>query len=158
MNDNQYGMRDYYKFFCEQNPSIKISKQKFNSIISEFNKIMAKDLIDELVIPLPYRLGKIEILKTKRSAYYDKFGILKNNIPIDWKATKELWKKDKDSKEKKILVRYKNTNTNGYVFKVYYTKTNAVYTNKILYSFKPVRSVSRSITARINDYSLGSRD
>lgn len=154
MKDNvPYGMKDYYNFFCKENPYITISKKQFHNIISEFNKLVAKSLIEDLSIKLPNRLGDIEIVKTKRKAYISKDGKLKNNIPIDWKATNLLWEKDPKMKKNKVLIRFSNVNTDGYVFRIYYNKRNAIYKNKTIYFFKPVRSLARSITERINDYS-----
>lgn len=153
MKDKPYGMADYYKFFCENNPYIKLTKQQYNNIISEYNKKLSEHLIENLVLNLPYRLGKLEILKVKRKAYLDKNGELKNNVPIDWKSTNELWSRNPEMKANKVLIRYNNTNTNGYVFRVYYNKGKAVYKNKSIYFCKPVRSLARGITKRINDYS-----
>lgn len=153
MNDSQYGMRDYYNFFIKNNPFVKITRKEYNEIISEFNSNLAPYAIKEKGLQLPYRLGKLEILKTKRKAYLDKEGNLRNNIPIDWKATNELWEKQPSLKESKVLIRHNNTHTNDYVFKIYYVKKTAIYKNKSIYFFSPVRDFSRGLAERIKDYS-----
>jgi hypothetical protein len=158
MNDNQYGMKDYYNFFVENNPFVKISRKEYNKIISEFNSNLAPYIIEEKSLQLPYRLGKIEILKTKRKAFLDKKGNLRNNIPINWKATNELWERDPSLKEKKVLIRHNNAHSNDYVFKIYYVKKSAIFKNKSIYFFKPVRDFSRGLAYRILDYSKSKYD
>jgi len=78
-------------------------------------------------------------------------GKLVNNIPIDWKATNELWEKDSEAKEKKILVRYNNSHTSGYVFRIYCKKFKSKVKKKNLYKFKPSRNFQRSLSKRIKD-------
>lgn len=153
MAKDHYGMRDYYNFFCKENPNINITAEKFNKIVSEFNKKVKNHLIDNLIIKLPYRLGKLEIVKKKRGVYIDENGRVVNTKAIDWKATNELWNKDSKMREAKVLIRHNNNHTGGYVFRVNYNKRDAVYKNKTVYFFKPVRNVSRSIKERIFDYS-----
>lgn len=147
-----YGMNDYYNFFKEMYKS-DISKKKYNKIISEYNEAMGKLLIEELTHTLPNRMGKLEILKDKRKVYENKEGKIINNKPIDWKATNNLWNNNQAAKDKKILIRHENKHTNGYVFRIYYNKSTANYKNKTVYSFSPIRTLKRSITKRIADYS-----
>lgn len=148
-----YGMADYYKFFCKEYPHIKISKSKFNNIISDYNSYLGDSIINDLEIQLPFRLGKLEMIKQKREVFLDDNGKVINTNPPDWKATNHLWKNNKEAKEKKILIRHTNKHTGGYVFSIYYNKSKAVYKNKKIYFFKPIRKISRSINKRINDYS-----
>lgn len=149
-----YGMYDYYKFFTKNNPNIEIDRTKFNKVISEFNEILCKYLIENLEYNLPFRLGKLEVLKEERELYLDeKTGKVKDTNPPNWKETLKLWDSNKEAREKKILIRHNNNHTGGYVFRIYYNKSNAIYKNKKIYFFKPIRSLKRSITKRINDYS-----
>lgn len=159
MKLNKYGMKDYYKFFKKNYPEIDLPRQKFNDIISSYNEALASYIIDNLTYTLPFRLGKIEILKDKREIYIDpKTGKVKNTFPVDWKATKELWNKDLEAKKSKILIRYKNLKTGGYVFRIHYNVKTALYKGKTVYKFKPVRSFARALAARINDYSKDKYD
>lgn len=152
-----YGMNDYYKFFIDLYDS-NISKTTFNKVITEYNSKMGELLIDELTLPLPARMGVLEILKDKRKVYANKEGKIINNKPVDWKATNNLWKLNEEAKQKKVLIRHDNRHTNGYVFRVYYNKSTANYKNKTVYSFAPIRTLKRSITKRILDYSKGKYD
>lgn len=148
-----YGMPDYYKFFCKENPSLNISKKTFNSIISQYNDALCDLLITELTIPLPHRFGKLEIVKELREVYINDEGKVINTNPIDWKATMHLWDNLEEAKEAKVLIRHTNKHTGGYVFRIFYNKRNAVFKNKKIYFFKPVRTLARSITQRLLDYS-----
>lgn len=159
MKLNKFGMEDYYKFFKENYPEIKVSKQKFNDIISAYNEQLADYIIENLSHTLPFRLGKIEILKDKRKVYIDEnTGKVRNTFPVDWKATNELWDNDPEAKEKKILIRYKNLHTGGYVFRIHYNVRTALFKAKTVYKFKPVRSFARALSSRINDYSKDKYD
>lgn len=153
-----YGMNDYYKFFCKEYPQYNISKKQFNKIISEYNSYISNNIIDNLEITLPFRLGKIEMVKQKRDVYLNDDGLVINTNPPNWKATKHLWATNEEAKENKILIRHTNKHTGGYVFRIKYNKQKAVYKNKKVYFFKPVRELSRSITKRINDYSKDKYD
>ena len=159
MKINKYGMKDYYKFFKQNYPEINISRQKFNDIISSYNKELVNYIIENLSYKLPFRLGKIEIVKSKRGVYIDpKTGKVKNNIPVDWKATKKLWQEDTVAKDNKTIIRYNNSKTGDYVFQIYYNTRTAIYKNKTVYKFKSVRSFSRLLAFRINDYGKDNYD
>ena len=153
-----YGMRDYHTFFCEEYPELNIDKQTYNKVISEYNKYVASILIEALEIKLPFKLGKIEILKELRKLYLNDEGKVINTNPVNWKSTLDLWSKNQEAKDKKILIRFNNKHTGGYVFRIYYNKKTAVFKNKKVYFFQPVRILKRSIATRINDYSKNKYD
>lgn len=153
-----YGMNEYYSYFCKKNPNLNISRAKFNKVITEYNKLLGESLIEDLTIRLPFRLGKIEILKQLRKRYLNDDGKLINTNPVNWKKTNELWELDEEAKNKKILIRFDNRHTGGYVFRIFYNKSNAIYKNKRLYFFQPIRTLKRSISTRINDYSKSKYD
>lgn len=149
----EYGMRDYYNFYRKNYP-FKVTAQVYNQVNSELNKFVVNEVVDtakEFV--LPHRMGFIGISKTKRGVKLMSDNTVINTSPIDWKSTNELWKNDEEAKEKKIIIRYKNTHTGGYVYRVRYCKYNATFKNKTAMIFSAARDFNRAIAKRINDYS-----
>lgn len=152
-----YGMSDYYKYYCN-NSSSPISSNKFNKIISDFNNEIVNLIINE---NLEYRPTKLQftfcIRKTKKIPKI-KDGKLVNTSPIDWKSTKELWESNEEAKEKKILLRFLNNHTFKYVFRIKGLKHGLRYKNKIYYKYKPARRFQRLLAKRILDSSLENFD
>ena len=77
-------------------------------------------------------------------------GKVVTNLPIDWDTTFKLWFTDEQAKKEKILVRIENED----IFKVYYNKNKAEYTNKTFYDFKPNREIKRSLTKQARQGNL----
>lgn len=149
----EYGMKDYYKYYKKNYP-YKVSKSTYNDVVSELNMFVSEEVIDTgKDFILPHRTGFIGIVKYKRGVLLLPGDKAVNTSPPDWKATRELWENDEEAKERKILVRHKNTHTGGYVYSVHYNKYNATFTNKSAMSFRATRDFNRAMTRRINDYS-----
>ncbi len=145
-----YGMPDYYNHYCKisDNP---VSKLKYNKIISDFNNgIIDLILNDSLEYKIPHINSTLLVKKDKRKPRI-KDGKLINSSPVDWKTTSKLWNDDPDAKKKKILVRYINSHTSGYVFRIYMKKFSSTFKNRSYYSFKTSRKLQRALSARIKD-------
>lgn len=146
-----YGMTDYYKYFKSEYPELSISKTLYHDVIKDFNSELMRLIIEENVdYRLPYIGSTISVRKVKRNPRISN-GKLYNPTPINWVATNKLWSEDEEAKEKKILVRFLNTHTSGYVYRIYFKKYNLYYNNKKLYNFKTLRGFSRMLGNRIND-------
>ncbi len=149
----QYGMKDYYKYYIKNYP-YKVTKKEYNEINSILNKFLVKEIIESAKdFILPHRTGFIGIVKIKRGVKMLPNNVVINSSPPDWKTTIELWNNDIEAKEKKIIVRYKNTHTGGYVYNIKYNKYNATFKNKSNMIFIPSRDFKRDVAKRINDYS-----
>ena len=143
-----YGIGDYKKFYEKKyNKELK----DYSKIISEFNKeVINLILNDNLSYTIPFLFFEITIRKEKRFTRIDD-GKLINHNPINWKATKELWEKDEDARERKIRVRHNNYNTSGYIFRIYLKKFKCRLKNRSYYKIKPNRNFQRALAKRIND-------
>tara|TARA_R110000851_G_scaffold57420_2_gene133763 strand:+ start:8285 stop:8755 length:471 start_codon:yes stop_codon:yes gene_type:complete len=112
---------------------------------------------------LPQRLGRIEIRKTKKTVKVDpKTGKIINKLVPNWQATKKLWKENPEAKEKKIVLRYTNEHTDGYVFRPRYMKNTANYKNKSIYKMSVNRELRRNtepaiVSKRIDAFLLSSK-
>ena len=120
-----------------------ISEKDFYSIIRQMNKAMAQCLINGEEVILPCHMGTLEIRKALRKLVI-KDGKLRTNSPIDWNATLSLWYNDEEAQQQRLLVR----NPNNEIFKVYYNKGKASYTNKSFYSFSLNRTIKQAIKKR----------
>lgn len=150
-NNTDYGMRDYFSYYNKNN-SWKLDRKTFSNIVSEMNKtVVDKMLNEQMDFKIPGRCGAIVIRKTKRKVKFVN-GKVVNTHPPDWQKTLKLWEKDKESKEKKIIIRHNNIHTSGYVFQILHNKSMANFKNKSFYTFKAARAFKRLLAKRINDY------
>jgi hypothetical protein len=148
---SDYGMKDYYKYYKETNPSSEVTRVKYNKIISQINEEIINMMLNEsFEYKLPHINATLTIRKDKRKPTI-KDGKVVNSSPVDWVTTKKLWEEDPETKEKGLLVRYLNTHTAGYVFRIYLKKFGASIKNRSYYKFKPSRKFQRALSARIKD-------
>ena len=145
-----YGIKDYKKFYQKKYNNNKPFKD-YNKIITEFNKSLIDLILNEgLNYTIPYLYFEITVRKVKRKIRINKGKVINPN-PIDWKSTKELWKKDKDAKDRKLLVRHTNYHTSGWIFKIYCKKFKSRIKNRSYFKFKANREFQRGLTKRINN-------
>lgn len=147
---SDFGILDYYKFYKNKYNN-DISKTKYKNIIEDFNKEIINLVIENnLIYQLPYIGMEIMIKKDRRKPRIVDGKVI-NNTPVDWKTTNELWERDKEAKEKKIIVRYNNYHTSGYVFRIYCKKFKCNLKYRSLYKFKANRKFTRKLSARLLD-------
>jgi len=145
-----YGMADYYKYYKEnyKNP---VSSQKFNKVVSEFNKTIVHNIINSGLEYTPARIQLTFCIRKYKKIIKIENGKLLNPNPIDWKSTKQLWQDDEEAAEKKIILRYLNNHTSKYIFRIKALKTGNTFKNKKKYRFKACRSFQRQLAKRILD-------
>lgn len=149
---SDFGMFDYHKAY-EKNHK-KIKRTTFSDIITAFHLGLQELIITtNLVYNLP-RLNFQLIMKKELRKPTIKNGKLLNNIPPDWKRTMALWERDKEAKEKKLIVRHNNSHTSGYIFRIYFKKFSARLKYKNVYKFNVNRDFKRSINAAIRNPDL----
>lgn len=145
-----YGNYDYYKHFMDSNINSTVTRSTFGKIIKEFNTHV-RDRIStkgaEYIMPC--RAGKIELRKIKTEVSIDDEGNIVNNLPINWKATRELWNENESAKDRKTKIRYTNEHTNGHTFRIFYRTSKANYKNKSIYKLKFNRTLKRQLSKSI---------
>ena len=147
--NSSIGVYDIYKYIRKnkwQNIPRPLKEAEFYKIIRKVNQLLALELSKGKEINLPHRLGTLEIRKRPTRVEIIN-GKLVTTLPIDWDATLKLWFEDKQSREDKVLVKQETED----VFKVYYNKNKADYTNKTFYDFKPNRDIKRSLTKQAKE-------
>ncbi len=152
-NTRDYGIKDYYNSYKKRNKESPVSRSKFNSIITEYNKAICELIIeDNLIYQVPFLNLQFVIRKDKRKPRLIGSKLV-NPTPVDWKTTKELWERDEEAKEKKLLVRYNNSHTFGYVFRIYMKKYRCKTKHSKFMKYRPNRTFQRNLAKRIKDQS-----
>jgi hypothetical protein len=141
---------DYYNYYRKTYDKT-LSRKLYSEITQAFNEGISNLIIEEgLTYTFPKLNFELMTKKAKRKPYI-KNGKLVNSVPPDWKRTKELWARNEEAKEKKIVVRYNNAHSSGYVFRLFCSKANSKMRNKSLFKFKTSRKFQRTLSARILD-------
>lgn len=147
---NSLGVYDAYKYYRTLADYDKtITSVQYSSIIRKVNTIIGNLLASGQEIPLPARMGKLEIRK-KTSIVKLKDNKVVNNFPIDWDATLKLWYSDEEAYNKKILIKQESRE----VYRVYYNRHNSNYKNKSYYQFKPNREIKLNLKKQVKDNNI----
>lgn len=138
-----FGVYDAYKWYRKNKPNDKkyvLTESQYFKIIRNINNALRELLILGYEVPLPERLGKLEVRKYPVLITKDGDKI-KTNLPIDWNATLKLWYEDDQLFKDKYLVRVNTPE----LFKIFYNKSSANYNNKSYYQFSANRELKRGI-------------
>ena len=158
---NSWGVYDAYRYIRKNkwfDIPRPLSTKEFYKIIREVNKLLANNLNEQLPIKFPHRLGELELRKYPKKITI-KDNKLKTNLPIDWKSTLSLWYNDEESYNNRVLIKKEC----DYIYRIFYNKSNALFTNKTFYQFKPNRQlkinlVNNIVNNNIDAYSLENYD
>tara|TARA_R110000822_G_scaffold302649_2_gene427005 strand:- start:69704 stop:70210 length:507 start_codon:yes stop_codon:yes gene_type:complete len=147
---HHYGLPQYYNFYTKRYKH-DLTRQRYNDIITDFNTELQDMIIEENFIYQMPHLNLELILKKEKRRPRIVDGKLINNLPINWKATNELWEKDAEAKEKKLLVRRDNRHTSGHVFRIYCKKFKCNLKSRGLYKWTTIRQFARKLNTAINN-------
>lgn len=140
------GIRTYREYYTKVSEK-PLSQSKFLEILNGFYKFFGQKVLEGNLMQLP-KFGNIFIIGKKSEMYIDKNNKIKG-LPIDWRRTLLLWRKDPVYKEQKKYVYHTNEHTNGFRYKVMWHKSNMFVPGKQGIIFKPVRNISRSVWKNI---------
>ena len=147
---SDYGTNDFYRDFKKNNPEIEMTRGEYGLILNGFNSHLREKISSKGAgFILPCRIGRVELRKIKTEVKLDEDGNIVNNLPVNWKATREFWKSNEDAKEKNVKIRFTNEHTDGYTFKVSYLKSKALYKNKSVYKIRFNRELKRNLSKSI---------
>lgn len=139
-----YTIQDMYLDYLERYPEgdvYYLTYSEYKDITTMFLKHLANQLVyKSLTINLPFRLGKLVVIKRK-----PEYKSLKN-MTMDWVKAKQLNKQ----------VRLFNEHSHGFVYRFYWDRTTSMVQQKSKYMFKPTRTnkreVARLVKTKQNDY------
>jgi hypothetical protein len=147
---SDYGSNDYYRSFSKNSEFKHIDRSLYGNVLREFNDYVRDGIsLKGAEYILPFRLGKIQLRKKKTEVKIGENGEIINNLPPNWKATRELWGINEDAKKKKIKIRFTNDHTDGYTFRIVYLRSKANYKNKSIYKIRMNRMMKRNLSKSI---------
>jgi len=117
--------------YQEYDDFYNVGYKKYRAICESFNK----KLIDQILLnakefKMPNRLGSLRILKKEMN-----YSVGKNKLKIDWKET---------NMQKKVIY-HLNDHTDGFNYRWFWSKKNAIIKNKTVYSFQATRTNKRKL-------------
>lgn len=153
-----YGTSNAYKRYIkkvvkQRGESFHISAKKHEQILNLYHKlILDKIIYKNFVYKMPVFNLRIRVRKFKQKLKYDDNGkIVKSELPVNWKETKELWIKDSKAREKKTLIYHLNDHTDGYRYRLTYRYHNPPFKAFYRYSFRASRILNRTLSSYLQD-------
>lgn len=134
----------------EKETGYALNRGVMTDAVSEVNKRIMQGMIDRnLIFRMPYGLGTLVILKTKPEVKMLPSGRL--SLPIDFKATQDLWKREPELYKKKYVY-HRNLHSGGYVAGFKWKKKGCADVRNIFgYLFEPVKDVKRELGRAMKD-------
>nr|DAI45528.1 MAG TPA: DNA-binding protein [Bacteriophage sp.] len=146
---NSFGVYDAYKLIRKNKwfgIGGPISEHDFYSIIRTVNNLLADFLSKGHDVNLPCQMGRLEIRKYDAKITLQE-GKIFTNLPIDWDKTLKLWSEDEDAYQERTLVKMEEKE----IFKVYYNRGKANYTNKSFFAFDVNRELKKKLKKNIKE-------
>ena len=147
--NNSLGVYDCYKTIRKNKwlgIGKPISEHDFYSIIRTVNNYLADLLSKGHDINLPCQMGRLEIRKYDAKITLQE-GKIVTNLPIDWDRTLKLWSEDEEAYQKRTLIKMEEKE----IFKVYYNRGKANYTNKSFFAFDVNRELKKKLKKNIKE-------
>lgn len=131
-NKKSYTIRDMYKTYHKINE--EVSYKRFKRILDEFNKLILDALLmRSQLVKMPCGLGYICICKYKPKTLTDK------SLSVDYKASAEYGK----------TIYHLNEHSDGYKYRLYWSKQPRVFPDIYKYGLTLVRANKRKLAQLI---------
>lgn len=137
-----YLSADFYRYIKEE---IDIDTVLLQNIIGDLNQGIGECLLKGKKVRLPH-IGDLELRKFARNITTVN-GEVKTNLPINWKATLDLWEKDPKAYEERFLIKLNVP----YIYRVYYIHSLSRFKNLPYIKFKLNRGLKRALTSKIQN-------
>lgn len=133
-NKKSYTIADIYKLYIKENNDVDILYSRFKRILDEINKSILECLQDRSDgFKMPLGLGYLRIVKYKPKRLDDK------SLSIDYKASEEYGKR----------IYHLNEHSNGYKYRLYWTKLPRTFPDRYKYQVQFVRTNKRRLAKLI---------
>lgn len=132
-NKKSYTIYDIYNNYCKEYEN-EVPYFIFKSVLDKFNEYIRTSILDKSeVFKLPYGLGYIAIVKYKPKTYTNK------SLSIDYKA----------SIEENTLIYHLNEHSDGYKYRLYWSKLPRTFPDRYKYKLSLVRKNKRYLAQLI---------
>lgn len=142
-----YDFSDICNYYEERHGKLPVTRKEFGLILKEFHE----HVIDEIVLKgfifnMPGNLGTISLTYRYPTTIVDEeYKIIKTDMPIDYPATMELWKRSKVARERRQHVYLNNSETDGKIYNFRYKPTGVItQTYNPAYKLLLVRRLKRT--------------
>lgn len=132
-NKKSYTTYDIYNNYIRQT-GIEVPYARFKRILDTFNKTILDRLLNRSEgFKMPYGLGYIQIVKYKPKSYS------KKSLSVDYKA----------SKEEGMRIYHLNEHSDGYKYRLYWSKLPQTFPDRYRYQLMLVRANKRYLAQLI---------
>lgn len=126
-------IRDMYKQYVKDNGK-DISYDRFKRILDAFNNAVKDSLLESSEgFKMPFGLGYVQIVKYKPKSYG------KKSLSVDYKTSKELGK----------TIYHLNEHSNGYKFRLFWSRVPQTFPDRYRYQLSFVRNNKRELAQLI---------
>lgn len=133
-NKKSYTIYDMYKPFVNENIDVEVSYSDFKTVLDSCNKFILETLQNSSEgFKMPYGLGYLIIVKYLPKEYSDK------SLSCDYKTSKQLNKK----------IYYLNEHSNGYKYRLYWSKLPKTFSDRYKYQLMFTRENKRNLAKLI---------
>lgn len=132
-NKKSYTTYDMYNNWARETES-EVSYVRFKRISEAFNKLISDSILDASEgFKMPYGLGYVRIIKYKPKTYTSK------SLSVDYKSSKEEGK----------TIYHLNEHSDGYKFRLYWSKLPQTFPDRYRYQLKLIRANKRKLAQLI---------
>lgn len=149
MTENKSNIRGAYPRFRSKSGN-KLRLDDFNRIVSLFMKFIMAKVFAGYEVKLPARLGSIQVVGRKVKPRFGADGKIVGLAP-NWPQTKKLWESNPEAKKNKEIVYCFNEHSDGYRYRLLWSRKGVLLKNKSVYSFRLSRSNKRTINKLIKE-------
>lgn len=163
--NSDIGNKELYKFYKKNLKPVEsitggstlgsydIKESIYSSILKDINSLIIQEIIlENFEFKIPYGLGYFSMVQKPLVYKIDSNGDLVTKLlSTDYKATKELWKSDKEAKENKTLIFHTNEHSNGNRMAYRWSKKGCNTQGLEPYYFLPCRQVKRAPAQFLKD-------
>lgn len=133
-NKHSYTIADIYRSYCKEDEAPEVPYLRFKRVIDSFNKVIRESILEGSEgFKMPLGLGFIAIVKYKPKTYTQK------SLSVDYKSSKEEGK----------TIYHLNDHSNGYKYRLYWSKVPQTFPSRYKYQLMMVRANKRHLAKLI---------
>lgn len=135
--------------FKRLNKKYGLTYPQISKVLSRYHDLAREDLAMGDVMFFKAGLGNLMLNKFLPKVELGEDGkIKKNNLMVNYHATRQLWDKHPELKHKKY-VRFLNEHSEGYVYSLYFQASKATNKFKSIYNFKFNATLKKKLSQNI---------
>ena len=142
MQKTELNTRSSYKKYKKE-AQAPVDASTFVKIANGYMQFLFDKVMQAEEVTLPCKMGTLSVRGVKRKLTFDEEG--KPKLPINWRATKELWNRDPQAKLNKKVIYCTNEETGGVVYRIHWSRNRSPIENKLYYGLRMTRANKRAV-------------